>query len=166
MKRGFTLIEIMVATTIFSIVMVASMGALLSIVGVNRTSQSLQSVMNNLNFALESMSREIRVGSKYDCSSCLSGTFSFQSKDGVSSIFYRQSEGKIQRSTDEGVTFTDITAPEIEILNMTFNVAGETSGDGQQPRVLLIVQGRAGKVGKGDASFNLQTTISQRQLDL
>lgn len=65
--RGFTLIEIMVAVSIFAIVMLIGVGALLTMVEVNKRAQGINSVMNNLNAAVEQMSRSIRVGSTYYC---------------------------------------------------------------------------------------------------
>src|SRR3989344_8697452 len=53
--RGFTLVEMIVAIALFSIVMVVSVGALLALVTANRKAQALQSVMNNLNIALDGM---------------------------------------------------------------------------------------------------------------
>ncbi len=64
---GFTLVEMMVALAIFSIVAVVALGALVKIVSANHKAQTLQASMTNLNFALDSMSREIRVGTGYFC---------------------------------------------------------------------------------------------------
>lgn len=69
MKRGFTLIEMMVAVAIFAIVMMVGVGALLSLTAANRRAQAINSVMQNLNAALENMSRSIRVGTTYHCES-------------------------------------------------------------------------------------------------
>lgn len=66
--RGFTLIELMVAVSIFSIVMMVGVGALLSMVAVNARAQAINSVMNNVNAAVEQISRSARVGSSYFCS--------------------------------------------------------------------------------------------------
>ena len=66
-KRGFTLIEIMVSLGIFAIVALVAVGAFLKIIDANKQSQSLQTAMNNTNFALESMVREMRVGKNYTC---------------------------------------------------------------------------------------------------
>lgn len=65
--RGFTLIEIMVSLSIFTVVAVIAVGAFLKIIDANKQSQALQTAMNNTSFALESMVREMRVGSNYDC---------------------------------------------------------------------------------------------------
>lgn len=66
-KRGFTLVEMIVALGIFAVVALVAVGALGRIVDANRKSQSLKSAINNLNFALESISREVRVGTAYNC---------------------------------------------------------------------------------------------------
>src|SRR3989338_5348699 len=68
-QRGFTLIEMIVAVALFAVVMLVSVGALLSLVGANRKAQALQSVMNNLNIALDGMVRSIRMGTSYRCAS-------------------------------------------------------------------------------------------------
>ncbi len=74
-KRGFTLVEMIVSLAIFSIVATVSLGALVSIVSANKKAQTLQSTITNLNFALESMSRDMRVGGKYHCENNQIGTF-------------------------------------------------------------------------------------------
>ena len=67
LQKGFTLIEIIVALGIFSVVAVVSLGALVKIIDANRKAQTLQAAMTNLNFALDAVSRELRVGSSYHC---------------------------------------------------------------------------------------------------
>jgi prepilin-type N-terminal cleavage/methylation domain-containing protein len=64
---GFTLLEMIVSLGIFSVVAVIAVGSLVRITGLNRQAQSMQSAMNNINFALESMSREMRVGTSFHC---------------------------------------------------------------------------------------------------
>jgi prepilin-type N-terminal cleavage/methylation domain-containing protein len=65
--KGFTLVEIMVAISIFAIVAVVAVGALLKIVDANKKAQSLETSVNNLNFIFDSMTREMRVGTNYYC---------------------------------------------------------------------------------------------------
>lgn len=70
-QSGFTLIEMIVSLAIFGIVVTISVGALLVLVGTNQRLQGEQSIMTNLSFALDSMTREIRTGSAYWCFSSL-----------------------------------------------------------------------------------------------
>ena len=66
-EKGFTLIEMIVSIAIFIVVAIVAIGALMRVIDANKKSQSLKTSINNLNFALESMSREMRVGSNYHC---------------------------------------------------------------------------------------------------
>jgi prepilin-type N-terminal cleavage/methylation domain-containing protein len=66
-QKGFTLIEMVVAIMIFVMVAMVALGALIKIVDANRKSISMKNSITNLNFALESMTRELRVGSDYNC---------------------------------------------------------------------------------------------------
>lgn len=66
-QSGFTLIEIIVSLGVFSTVVTIAVGALLVLVAANQQLQNEQSVMTNLSFALDSMTREIRTGTAYYC---------------------------------------------------------------------------------------------------
>ena len=61
-ERGFSLVEMIVAVTLFAVVMLVSVGALLSLVNATRKARALESVMNNLNVTLDSMVRSLRMG--------------------------------------------------------------------------------------------------------
>jgi prepilin-type N-terminal cleavage/methylation domain-containing protein len=66
-KTGFTLIEIIISLGVFAVVAVVAVGALISIIDSNKKSQTSNTVIVDLGFALESFSRELRVGSAYHC---------------------------------------------------------------------------------------------------
>ena len=72
-QQGFTLVEMIVSLAIFAIVAVVAVGALLKVTDANKKSQTLKTAINNLNFALESMSREMRVGANYAANSDIAG---------------------------------------------------------------------------------------------
>ncbi|HVZ75812.1 MAG TPA: type II secretion system protein [Candidatus Paceibacterota bacterium] len=72
MKRGFTLIELMVSVAIFSVVMTLALGSLLSISTAERKAETIRTAVSNLSFALDSMTRSIRTGINYHCG--ISGT--------------------------------------------------------------------------------------------
>ncbi len=66
-QQAFTLIELLVSVALFTVVMVISVSAVLSIVGGNQKAQAINSVVNNLNFAIESMVRDMKTGYLYKC---------------------------------------------------------------------------------------------------
>lgn len=66
-KNGFTLVETLVALAVFSVVMVVSGGIILSLISSNKQNQSINSVVNNLSYSIESMVRDIKTGYAYKC---------------------------------------------------------------------------------------------------
>ena len=66
-NKGYTIIETMISISLFIIITIAGMGALLSANFVHRKSQDMRSIMDNLNFIMEDISRNIRTGYDYRC---------------------------------------------------------------------------------------------------
>ena len=66
-QAGFTLIEMIVSVGLFAVVMLICVAALLSLVDANKKAQAIQSVMNNLNVAVDGMVRSVRMGTNYHC---------------------------------------------------------------------------------------------------
>jgi len=181
-KRAFTLIEVMVSVSIFTVVMLIATGAVFSIVEANKKTHSLKSVMTNLNFALESMARDMRVGFSYRCDGvgdCISGGStliykanrdvdgdgSYNSGDANDQIEYNLSGGRLmKRVYSNGSSAVPITAEEIHILDMKFYLVGSAAADGKQPKVLITIKGYAGS-DQTRSDFNIQTTVSQRSID-
>ncbi len=188
-SRGFTLVEMLVSVAIFTVIIMVSVNTLLAMVDANKKAQSLRSVMNNLNAAVESMSRTIRVGRTYHCGdtiavatpqNCPSGasTFAFlpsgEDPDVITNrTVYRLngSAHQIERSLDSGATWIGITAPEVVVNTLMFYTVGAhssrgTPSDNIQPRVIMVVEGVAGTSEALRSEFNIQTTVSQRLLDI
>lgn len=64
---GFTLVEMMVSVGLFAVVMLLSTAVIFGVINGNRKSQTINSVVNNLNFSIESMIRDIKTGYWYQC---------------------------------------------------------------------------------------------------
>ena len=185
LTAGFTLVEMIVAVALFAVVMLVAVGALLSLTGANRKAQALQSVMNNLNIALDGMVRNVRMGTSYHCGAgtqpvrdCVNGDTSFafqpfcdpstcdQASQGFWIYSYDPSTKRIYRSESGGPP-VPITAPEVSIESMTFYVVGTTRGDATQPKVLVVIKGEAGALGgKTQTTFHIEATAVQRELDV
>lgn len=63
---GFTLIEIIVSTAIFTIVVTVAVGALTSLNKTSREARALRVIMDNANSAIDSMARTVRMGIRFD----------------------------------------------------------------------------------------------------
>ena len=75
-RRGFTLVEILVVLGLFSSVMTIAAGALFTTQAINVKLQETQSILDNVNIAMETMTREIRYGTNFHCGISISSASS------------------------------------------------------------------------------------------
>lgn len=173
-KRGFTLIELMTALSLFIIIMTVSMGSILGVFDANRKSRSIKTVMSNLNLTVESMAKDMRYGRNYHCGSSgtitvpqncpSSDTFmSFLSSDNTQ-ITYRLNGSTMEKQVGSG-DFVPVTAPEVTIDGLNFYALGAGTGNTLQPKIIIKITGHAG-TGDSRSNFTIQTLVSQRALDI
>lgn len=158
-QKGFTLVEMLVAVAIFSVVMIIAVGSLVSIIDANRKARTQKTVLNNLNATLETMSRNIREGNNYMIVS--PSHFSFTDVKGRS-VEYRLVGGLINRRIDGG-TMSPITADEVQVDQLQFEWI--TNSDITDPvrKVLVTVRGTVGpSTDRASSEFNIQSLVSQR----
>jgi type II secretory pathway pseudopilin PulG len=149
-QSAFTLVEMLVSIAVFMSVMTVAVSSLISIINVNRKTQEIKSVVDNVTFAIDTISRNVRIGTKYSCSTNVGGTYigDYSADDKCKNFQYRKSsaeyvqyqfvaspatgEGNIQRRICSGdnsgcpTTWQSMTAPTdiVKITNMTFYVIG------------------------------------------
>lgn len=191
-KKGFTIIETMIATSLFLVVMVVGVSALLNANAVSYRSDNERSVLDNLSFVLEEMSRNLRTGSNYHCEvngdalsepenpkDCALGyLIAFEDTRGdtantLDQWIYKIDGGQdglvISKSIDSGASWIEIlNADNLTIDSASgFSVLGALPPplDTQQPFVVIKIAGQI--IGKdGTTPFSLQTSVSQRLLDI
>jgi len=66
-NTGFTIIETMISVSLFIVIVMAGMGALLNANLLHQKSQDMRSIMDNLSFVMDDMSRNLRTGYNYRC---------------------------------------------------------------------------------------------------
>jgi prepilin-type N-terminal cleavage/methylation domain-containing protein len=187
-EYGFTLIEVMIAITLFILVMMIGTGAVLQANTVHKKTQAVRSVADNLNFVMEDMARNLRLGRNYhcfisgdpyvqpvpqaprDCASS-SSAISFIPVAGANNdVVYRLDPATnfatIQKSKDGGASFTTLSPAEVVIdpARSGFTVIGSDPADQLEPRVIIRLAGTVNYKNL-PTTFNLETTVSQRLLD-
>ncbi len=80
-QSGFLVIELIIAIFIFGIVMTISIGSLVTALDSNRKSQALKSVLNNLEIAMDTLTKTISAGRYYQCAENVESGFVFTNLD-------------------------------------------------------------------------------------
>lgn len=177
-NTGFTLVEMMVAIAVFSIVMVTAMSALLNVIDANNKARAIKTAINNVSFALEGISKDMRMGTGYGCvdvsgdsTSCEPagniGVSFTSSKTGNPIVKYVFDEDKNQILSCVTVlgscNFSALTSSEVTLKNVKFYILNveNTDNTDTQPRMIMTVSGEAGTKEKIKTQFDLQTGVSQ-----
>ena len=175
---GFTLVEMIVSLGLFTIVMFIATSAFLTIVNADRKARAVRIAADNLNIALEDMSRRLKTGTSYYCGTgggAYLSTKNCPSGDTTSTIFFTDQDGRrvsYRKSTTKpeilreivGGSVVPVTSPEIKIDTLNFFVAGSQTADSIQPNVVIVIKGSLGQ-GSASSTFMMQTTVVQRAYD-
>lgn len=161
---GFSLVEIMTAFLIFSIILTVFSSVFLSSSKLQKKAFNIQQAEENANYILESMAKEIRVskisGPDTNCPSSPASALSIiHPVNG--NIIYSLNGTTVQRTVNG--TVTTISSNTVEFTRLQFCISGTPVGDKKQPRVTISAGVRSKKTQQ-QASIDVQTTISQRFL--
>jgi prepilin-type N-terminal cleavage/methylation domain-containing protein len=183
-RKGFTLIEMLVAIALFAILLVVMLGAIITIVDSNRKARSLMTVMNNLNFAVDSMTRSFKTGdiaenlssngvSENANEACFKTTeidYGDPGTTGAASARTRgvkycwdKNSGELTKSVNNG-TASPITSPDIFIEGAKFKIIGKEQGN--QPLLVIDLKGKVSISGRIESSFSIHTSVTQRKLNV
>ncbi len=186
--QGFSLIELMVSLTVFAIVMVVSTGTLITLIDANAKAQALSSAMTNISFALDSMTREMRMGYHYSCkntdesttealgsinttTNCTSGGnfIAFTRERDDVRMGYRLVGNVLEQKIGGGnwvpLVASDVIIDTFKLVVKNTNTYNGT-GDENQPTIDLILDGYVNNGLETNTDFNIQTHIVQRRLDI
>ncbi|MEK7638175.1 MAG: prepilin-type N-terminal cleavage/methylation domain-containing protein [Patescibacteria group bacterium] len=167
-QSGFSLIELLVAASIFAFVVTGVSGLFLQALDMQRRASGIQKIQENALYVLESITREVRVstitGGDTSCNPVdpqttnklviqhpVNGTVSYEySRPSATGIITRNGE--------------QITSADVDISSFAFCVSGSGT-DGQQTRVTIPITLQT-TAGRSVNSVSLQTTIISRDLSV
>ncbi len=209
-QKGFTLVEMMIAVGLFTVLMTVGIGAILGVNSTHRKTQTMRAVIDNLSFLMEDMARSIRLGDSYYCKE--DGAPSFIELSGDVNNPQASNDGGTANNLCDSVAFEPFWDSQLsnvsnqiiyymteidgvgtivkksELASSTFNigdwdpvtpteinidldrsgfmvVGAEDPADFRQPKVSIVLIGTVRLAGSM-TEFNLQTTVSQRSLDV
>ncbi len=166
-KSGFTLLELLIASSIFLILIALASGTFIQTLRTQRIITNLTESMNNAAFTIEQIAREVRLGFNFNDRTGEVDTLTFTNSDGddisYKLITYNGGESRgIGRCTGSGCTdYAPITSPDVYVEKMSFVLKGAERGDGFPPRITILITVK----GEKDIRVSLQTTISSRVID-
>jgi type II secretory pathway pseudopilin PulG len=191
---GFTLVEIMVATSIFITILLVVMGSLVSAADSSKKAHALQEAMDNVNFAIDNMSRTLRISSRYSCvlsghtvnlnnppvvADCRLGGPNFGSLIefvpptnlglaplGTSMAYQTVARPDLTNTLQRCTKdgCVDIVSSDVDVEMLKFFVNGSSPADTTQPSVYIIMKGTITVKGS-PTSFSIQTLASQRSTE-
>lgn len=177
---GFTLMEVMVAVTIFTIVVVVGIGALLTINGTYRKAQTDRKAVDSLTYILESMSRQMRTAQTWSTPQGNSSSFSFVDQDGNTIVYQPTSHNGIEMQI---TTCSSGSSCNTTLTDGTYDItpSGVTIGSGAFPgdglNFTVFQDGTTGQKyvqinlggqvmnGRALSSFMFQTSVSKRTFE-
>jgi Tfp pilus assembly protein PilW len=184
---GYTIIETMIAVSLFVLIVTLGMGALLNANVLHKKSENMRSILDNLSFIMEDISRSLRTGYNYHClipnqaalpdpfvgRDCVGGLvgIAFEAENGDPNVnadqwvYYIQA-GRIYKISN-GEAAVALTPVEVVVEQFSFTVDGSLPppGNTEQPFVTIKIVGNITEKGVV-TPFALQTAVSQRALDI
>lgn len=181
MKKGFTLVEMLVVIGLFSLIGGSIVALFVSGISSQRKILATQELLDQTSYVLEFMGRALRMAKKDDVGgkvNCLSGDkVNYELTRGNQGIKFRNYKDECQefylegdrlmearKKGDEATTTLPLTSSALKVNSLKFHLSGAGQGDNLQPRVTIFLEisGR----GKNPPTIKIQTTISQRDLDV
>ena len=157
---GFTLPEMLVAFTIFSMVISVTSAVFLNVSRSYRIASGFFNAQQTMRYAMELMTYEVKEGAQYEMPT--QNQFRFTDENNKSILYFVNDE-QLMRKEDAAapIPFTDTR------LRVTgFSVVIPASNPGVQPRVtfLITIAPKTDTGNMGDLAFTLQTTMTQRKI--
>ena len=163
-QAGFTLVEMLVSTLIFSIIVIAITAIFVQILDNEQRAFAAEKVQENGLYIMELMSREIRVSQiqNQDAADC-SITALTVDHPVNGTITYSLSSGNLERTVG-GVT-TILNSSDVTFSRLNFCVTGSAPTDKQQVRVAILASIESNStIAKQQQVFNLETTVTSRNV--
>lgn len=184
--KAYSLVEVLVAISIFSITASISTSLFISALRNQTRALDMREIVDNTSYTVEYISRALRMARKeLNPPTCLSsyglnyektnsrtlnlvlyngpGIRFINHHDECQEFFLDTDDGQLKETKDWEFPIP-LTAKNLEVSEFKLELSGEAQGDVIQPRVTMLLE-----IKKGQSELpkiTVQTTISQRNLDI
>lgn len=182
-NKGFTLIEILVSVAIFGIIVAGPTGLFVLSLRNQNMSLALGETIDNTSHVVEYMSRALRMARKDKAGACITQNYNYENPgSNTSKIRFLNYRGYcqefslvgsqiIQKESTDGTygnlgSGLPMTSNDLNIDRFQFLIVGGSQDDNLQPRVTIVFRVKKNSLGNGLPEINVETTISQRNLDV
>jgi prepilin-type N-terminal cleavage/methylation domain-containing protein len=172
MRKGFTLVELIVAMSVFLVAITIAVGAFVRAIRTQRAVNHLLSVNSNMSLVVERMAREIRTGYEFNLNDIPGGGCTDNQVEELAftnsranSVFYRQEGDAVSRMECNGTDCTGknleaLTASNVRVDRLCFVNTGDLDNDPW--RITLFLTVGSTEPSLASQVFNLQTTVAAR----
>lgn len=181
-QKGYLLIELLVALTLFSVIVLIAVGSFVNALKTQRQIAAIAAAENNLDTVLEQMAREIRTGNSFSSGT---GTFSFINAEGDTVKYFLAPDN----APDNANVLEKTVVPSGETIGTTLPITGTNinvsyfnailfgrvssalfssggdSGDHWNPRITITLGIQPKEASLSGTVLNLQTTVSARHIE-
>jgi prepilin-type N-terminal cleavage/methylation domain-containing protein len=179
-SKAFTLVEILVAVAVFSIVVGIASGLFVSSIRAQRASLAQQELLDQTSYIMEYMGRAIRMAKK-DMDGACTGEAKLNYAKTDSGIMFKNYEDECQEFFREWDDDSEayrlkekkagaenyLTSPTLNVVSFEIADFGWTQLDSEQPRTTLFLEVEGvGTRPEERPATSIQTTISQRNPDV
>jgi len=174
---GFTIIELMIAVTLFSVIVGVVSNIFIASLQVQRKSISFENIFDQTSYLMEYMSRSLRMAkTETVAGSCLSAKnknyqltrggngVKFINSQGICQEFYLDVSSKRLKEAKGGTQEQFLTSENSEVTD--FNIIVVDTANLQPKVTFLISIKREGSKVELNSPMKFQTTLSQRRLNI
>jgi prepilin-type N-terminal cleavage/methylation domain-containing protein len=156
-NKAFTLVELIVAVAIFSIVITMAFGSFSAAIKAQRRVILLQDIQENAKFILEFMTKETRMSIINNTSNGSTSELNIvRNTASGTSVVYSFANGKLLRNN------VSMNSDNVNITG-SFYISGVVSGDKTQPKLTILM--KLNYPGNEEIVVETQATLCQRFLD-
>ncbi len=178
-KSGYTLIELLIAIAVFTVVIAAPAGFFVTAIKGQQKTLASQEMYDNISYVLEYMSRALRMAKKdFEGDCCSVPNTNYELTGGGSGIIFKNYQGECQEFYWNGTQLFEVknkleavqlTSSNIAVKDFMIEQSGWSQTDTIQPKVKLflsIEEGIKGELDELHPKMKIQTSVSQRKLDI